>query len=800
MKRFTRILAGACALLLATGSLTGCFGSKKKLPDKQTVDHVYKYEQKELYKVARPDDDKDVTEREDIYYTLSDVNGYMFLVCRSDKDYNELGYTLHYGKFDGEDKTIELPVAEDADSYISYGSFARFEDGFALVEQRNILIDKENYVYDQQSNLQIYDENGVLQSTVDLRKAFGVPDDGYINVERVLRHDDTLYLSCYGDSGMALQTMSLDGTLGKTVPVFPDGTDGYMNNMFFTADGKMIVSANIYGADSSKQLIITLDLATGARTELDAKNDYRLVNSLFAGPDGTYYCSDQNGIYTVDPTTLAKTEILNYINSDYIYSYGNYTVLPDGRIATFRGNYNPGAKASTYAVTIFTKVPDSEITPKYIITVASAGYAYNLQEQIVKYNLASEEYRIKYVDYSQYNTDEDYNAGQTRLGDDILAGNVPDVLIADQQFSVSKYVSKGLFADLYTFIDKDESMKREEFLENILAGCEIDGKLYEIPTNFYIQGLIGPKETIDTFRDLTIREFVDKLSTLPEGVTFFRDGDITRETLLQLLFLTNYQNFIDRKTGKCSINNDECRALLEFAKMMPEKSLWDRDGFDSSTFDWDAYNNMFRDGKALAQQVSIGDFSGIRDYAYSYEKNTELDFIGFPAPDRAGMSFTTANLKFLVSAKGAFPDASWEFVKIFLADDYQTNQFWGFPVKKAALEAKKQAMLDQIKENEKNRDEDGDTTGDGIIIGGARATVIDDVYYDDVYYRREVTAADVETVYGYACTASKQFVYDTSLFDIINEEASAYFAGTKTLDEILPLMESRITIFLSEGR
>lgn len=800
MKRFTRILAGACALLLATGSLTGCFGSKKKLPDKQTVDHVYKYEQRELYKVARPDDDKDVTEREDIYNTLSDVNGYMFLVCRSDKDYNELGYTLHYGKFDGEDKSIELPVAEDADSYISYGSFARFEDGFALVEQRNILIDKENYVYDQQSNLQIYDENGVLQSTVDLRKAFGIPDDGYINVERVLRHDDTLYLSCYGESGMTLQTMSLDGTLGKTVPVFPDGTDGYMNNMFFTADGKMIVCADIYGTDSSKQLIITLDLATGARTELDTKNDYRLGNSLFAGPDGTFYCSDQNGIYTVDPTTLAKTEILNYINSDYIYKYSNFTMLPDGRIATFRGNYNPGAMASTYAVTIFTKVPDSEITPKYIITVASAGYAYNLQEQIVKYNLASEEYRIKYVDYSQYNTDEDYNAGQTRLGDDILAGNVPDVLIADQQFSVSKYVSKGLFADLYTFIDKDESMKREEFLENILAGCEIDGKLYEIPTNFYIQGMIGPKETIDTFRDLTIREFVDKLSTLPEGVTFFRDGDITRETLLQMLFLTNYQNFIDRKTGKCSINNDECRALLEFAKMMPEKNLWDRDGFDSSTFDWDAYNNMFRDGKALAQQVSIGDFSGIRDYAYSYEKNTELDFIGFPAPDRAGMSFTTANLKFLVSAKGAFPDASWEFVKIFLADDYQTNQSWGFPVKKAALEAKKQAMLDQIKENEKNRDEDGDTTGDGNIIGGAQATVISDVYYDDVYYRREVTAADVETVYGYACTAKKQFVYDTSLFDIINEEASAYFAGTKTLDEILPLMESRITIFLSEGR
>ena len=227
MKNFMRTLACACALLLATGSLAGCFGGKKKLPDKQTVDHVYKYEQRELYKVARPDDDKeDVTEREDIYDTLSDANGYMFLVCRSDKDYNEIGYTLHYGKFDGEDKSIELPVAENENDYVYYGSFARFEDGFSLVEERNVLVDAENDIYDQQSNLQIYSEDGTLQATIDLRKTLGVSEDSYVSVNRVLRHGDTLYLSYYSDNGMILQTMGLDGTLGKTIPVFPDGTDG----------------------------------------------------------------------------------------------------------------------------------------------------------------------------------------------------------------------------------------------------------------------------------------------------------------------------------------------------------------------------------------------------------------------------------------------------------------------------------------------------------------------------------------------------------------------------------------------
>lgn len=786
MKKIIKIVAPVLATLLTAALFAAC--GEKKLPDKQTVNHVYKYETKELYKIVREEDKENAAVREDVYDQVSNENGYMFLVSKSDKDYNNLGFTLHYGTYDGEDKTVELPKFDGDDGYVYYGNLARFANGFGIVEERST-IDQENDVYKQETNLLIYGEDGTLQTNIDLRKALSVPNDGYIGVEHMMMYNGELLLNYYGDSGTVVQMMSLDGALGKVIQVLPDGSEGYVSNMFFTSDGKLIVLATIYGTDDYKQSIITLDLATGERAELDAANDYSLVNTLFAGPDGTFYCSDQNGVYTVDKTTLAKAEILNYINSDYIYQYNTYAAREDGSFVTFGSSYDNDTKTTTYGTTIFTKVPDEEIPAKYIITVASAGYAYNLQQQIVEFNLASDEYRIKYVDYSQYNTDEDYTAGQTRLGDDILAGNVPDVLIADQQFSVSKYVSKGLFADLYAFIDKDKNMKREDFLENIFAGCEIDGKLYEIPTNFYIMGLIGPKDTIDSFRNLTIREFADKVKALPNGVSFFRDGDVTRSDFLQSMFLINYSNFIDRTTGKCSVNNDECRALLELAKMMPEKSLWDRGDFNSETFDWEAYNNLFKDGKAIAQTVSIGDFSNLQDYAYSYADGTELDFIGFPAPDRAGTSFTTADLKFLVSAKGAFPDAAWDFVKIFLSDDYQTNQSWGFPVKKAALDAKKQAVLDKIKENEEKQD--GNDGYDDIVVG---------IKIDGVYYRRDLNTKDVETIYNYALSANKQLIYDTSLFDIINEEASAYFSGTKSLDVILPLMESRITIFLSEGR
>lgn len=800
MKKTVRILATVLALTLTVGTFAGCglFGGKK-MPEKQTVDHVYRYETQELYTITYTYDDENVTERENIYNRVLNAGGYAFLVERTDKDYNNIGYTLHYGKLGGEDMTVELPFAADSEeNYNYYSTIARFEDGFGIVSEGSTLVDAETDTYRWDSALLLYGEDGVLRTTIDLRKALNMQDDGYFSINRMLVCNGKLLLNYYAEDGSTWQMFEMDGTPGQILSILPEDTDAYVSNVFCTADGKLIATANLYTDTGSSAMIIKLDPVTGDRVELEAKQDYDLAYSLFADSNGLLYTSDSNGIYAVDSTTLEKTEILNYINSDYIYDYSSScAALDDGRFAMFsnstKRDSDGNIKTRTYGVSTFTEVPAEELIPKYIITVASAGYTYNLQEQIVTFNLASDAYRIRYVDYSQYNTDEDYSAGNTRLADDILAGNVPDVLITDQEFSASKYVNKGLFADLYTFIDGDAELNREDFLENILNGCSIDGKLYELPTNFNICGMLLPRDMADRFRGLTIREFTEQVKALPEGVTLFRDGDISRDDLLQYLFCINYANFFDSKTGKCTVNNDEGRALLELVNTLPAQTLWNRDDFDPDTFDWDAYNNMFRDGKAIAQEATVGSFSALTDYAWSYNEDTRLDFIGYPAPDGEGIGFTTGNLKLLISAKSAFGDAAWDFVRLFFLDAYQSEQSWGFPVKKSALDAKKQAVLDEIKKAE----EEDSLASDNEFSVAPSEIMVDTIYNTSAH---ELTAEDVETVYNLALSAKKQAVYDTSLFNIIQEEASAYFAGTKTLDEVLPLMESRITIFLAESR
>ena len=50
------------------------------------------------------------------------------------------------------------------------------------------------------------------------------------------------------------------------------------------------------------------------------------------------------------------------------------------------------------------------------------------QKAVIDFNRSNDEYRVDLIDYSEYNTEDDYNAGLTKLNTEIMAGNMPDIL------------------------------------------------------------------------------------------------------------------------------------------------------------------------------------------------------------------------------------------------------------------------------------------------------------------------------------------------------------------------------------
>ena len=64
--------------------------------------------------------------------------------------------------------------------------------------------------------------------------------------------------------------------------------------------------------------------------------------------------------------------------------------------------------------------------------------------------------------------------------------------------------------------------------------------------------------------------------------------------------------------------------------------------------------------------------------------------------------------------------------------------------------------------------------------------------------RRNTKPEDVEKIYGYVKGVNKQLRYEQSIFDIIKEEASEYFGGKKSIDDVAYQAESRVNIKLGE--
>ena len=123
MNKFTRALSLALAAVTAAGCLAAC-GSKTKLPDKQTVDHVYRYESTVLatHDEVKWDDSTEFKGYTQVEDSVLSENGYVYRTASVDKDYNTTATSLTFGKFDGSapaEIALDVPKSEEGWLYVA---------------------------------------------------------------------------------------------------------------------------------------------------------------------------------------------------------------------------------------------------------------------------------------------------------------------------------------------------------------------------------------------------------------------------------------------------------------------------------------------------------------------------------------------------------------------------------------------------------------------------------------------------------------------------------------------------------
>jgi len=756
IKRTAALLTAA--LMLLPAAMSGC--AQKKEPVLSKLTHVYDAQELPLpEEIEYPS-----------YLTISGGQVYF-----STQQWNEGSstYTVYRMGLNGEDLNA---VLELSGSDFGVNTMTPLSDGRIWLSMESYGSDPETGEWYNHCSLKQYSPEGEELININLNEAF--PEEEYFYFNRIcLDTQDNMYLL----KENSIYQFSPDGSILSTCEIDTD----YVNNFYMIDDVPYVLT---YSENKGSNQLSILDFASGEMTPME--NVEAVSNhmyNLFPAPQDSaydFYYNNMTALCGFDLESGTSTELCNWINSDINgYNLGNLVVLDDSRLLCSSGEVNDEGDYVN-KLYLMTRIPEEQIPEKYILTLAALDVPYEIREEVLKFNRASEEYRITLKNYGDYNTAEDYTVGLTRFNNDLISGIVPDIMILSDTMPIESYSAKGLFADLYTYIDADPEIKREDYLTNILDAFSTNGKLYQISPTFSVRTLAGKTALVGSGKTWTVTDMMNLARQYPDASLF---RDMPREAFVGDLTTLLIGEFVNKDTGECSFDSENFIQYLNFLTTLSEKSAWDDYDWenDDGTF-MENYESGFRKNLYLLNNAYLATFSGYWSMKAGMF-GEDINLIGYPTAGSSG-SAIVPSLRLAISGQSLLSDGAWQFVRTFLMDKYQNeNGQWQFGIKLSALEAQaKEAMEVDTWTNEE--------TGEVITYPG--------MYYlgSEEIEIGEIDQASVDEVMNFLKSLTLVSSRDTEMQDIILEEINAFLGGGKTAEQTAKLIQNRVQTYVSESR
>ncbi len=390
-----------------------------------------------------------------------------------------------------------------------------------------------------------------------------------------------------------------------------------------------------------------------------------------------------------------------------------------------------------------------------------------VREQVLLFNESHTDYQIEIVEYKRsYNPQED---GVAKLQREIISGEGPDIIDFGTSFTTSDIVGEYT-ENLLPYLEQESEL---ELFDNILETFYYEDKLYVLPVSFRLSSYAGDKDVLEQRTKWNITEMMECYLKNADSRILY-PGEMKGVVFGGILYgSSNY--YIDWEKGSCRFDGEEFRQVLEFSNMFPDTLNIDMDYSVKQTIE---------DGETLLYHASISDIYDICNMEFLFDGNET--YIGYPVEGNSGTMAESCGCMLGISFSSKHKEVAWEFIAGFLQEDYQKQIDRGLPINKMAL----LGLLEENKEPEYELNEEGEEVP--VVKGQLRFEGEDPV--DFYYISQEQGNKLLELIEGVEfCNAT-----NTQLHFILLEEANAYFAGDKTVEEAMEAMQSRATIFVSE--
>ena len=427
------------------------------------------------------------------------------------------------------------------------------------------------------------------------------------------------------------------------------------------------------------------------------------------------------------------------------------------------------------------------------------------ERNIQIFNKSHPDAQIKVLDYSD-------EGGIERLMTQLALGWVPDIMelhrlrdndekptynpyarygaekIGGKSSSEGEYwlpyrqlARKGYLEDLWPYIENDPDLGREGVLEAPLKAAEVDGGLYMLFSEVYIDTLAGAESLVGDRDRWTTEELLEVFSTMSDGSTILR-CNVTRWEAYSKLFSSGLDRYIDWETCQCSFDNDEFRSMVEFLGAFPTefKTTLTRDELLREI----VWRRL--EGEQMLETVIIDHMLDI-PYMDAEFGGKRVAFVGYPTEDgSSGSFFNIYGTTLAMASTCQNKEVAWEFIGDLIRQAYSVGKMkemhWDLTL-----------MLPINRKSYENGN-----TADLRITKGRMGSFLYSFPGGPNLKLEMPTTEDLRRFEELVERTKRLRWPDDALSDIVWEALGPYFAGDRTLDETIQLIDNRVGLYLKE--
>lgn len=646
--------------------------------------------------------------------------------------------------------------------YTTDGTFNEYES-FSFIPQKNETVKSSAILpfgkkavltyLDGKTILYIYGKDGVQQNVIECGEIIDNPDMN-VDILPCGRNDyiinvDNKRLAHVNNSGYIS-----DIDINSNILGFSRGADNTVN--YLTGNS---INGISFEDDKTNTRVKNVEIDSGAYASC-------------MGEKYTYIGVFEDGIYGISDKKTEK--ITDFDNMDFKPSEVTDIIETDD-------GYAVNVNGTVYFIT---EDDITELTAQKIIWVGSYGnHRYSrMGDYAEQYNKSQDEYKVK---FKEYDWDDD------TLHADVISGNAPDIIPLNSNAPLDSFGrNSGLFADMYTFLDNDPDLSREDFLPNILTGLERNGKLYQLGTSFIIDAIPASSDS-GIPENWTVDDMIKTYENLGKNDVLFPESSFyLRDRQFYSLF--DKSMYIDYENAECSFDSPDFVKYLEFFqknKIGHTYAEFDELQFRDDVLVIDAENVLTFEEELAKKNVLISPnstFYGAGDLYKTVkgEFKDKMVWAGYVGDGKKSGSLIRVQDLYGISAFSENADGAWDFFKMTFSElktDGITYHFYYFPV----IEKRFDEELNQYTHDEAYVDWE---TGKTVIQKRKYADKeIDNFTPEECeYYKNKIMSARV-------------YVEDYNINEIISEEVYQYFENDGSAERTAGNIQKKVSEYLNEN-